>query len=803
MKYLTFLFFILIPAGLVHAQILTIIDQESGLPLEMVTIASAAPKAFVITNSEGQADITPFKNSETIEMRLIGYQTQTFSYQKLEEQQWLVELVQTSITLDQVVVSASRWNQDEREIPAKILIISPRDAALENPQTTADLLATSGEVFIQKSQQGGGSPMIRGFSTNRLLYTVDGIRMNTAIFRSGNLQNVISLDPFSFESTEVIFGPVSLIYGSDAIGGVMGFRTLTPSYSLTDKPLISGHGVVRYATANNEITGHFDVNVGWKKFAFITSISSNRYDNLKMGSYGPEDYLRPWFVERIDSSDVVVTNPNPEIQNPTGYSQINLMQKFSYKPSATWELQYGFHYSSTTRIDRYDRLIRTKNGLPRSAEWVYGPQEWMMNNLIVTNEGNNVLYDQMTLRFAWQRFGESRHDRDFQKVIRYNRVEQVDALSANADFIKTLGDRHTFFYGLEWVWDKVASNGSDENIQTGVVSPGPSRYPNATWASYAAYLSYHFRISPKWLLQTGARYNFFSMKADFTNNLPYYPLPFSEVTVNNGALTGNLGFVYNPDKNWSLVMNLSSGYRAPNVDDMGKVFDSEPGSVVVPNPDLNPEYAYNGELGVAKVFGEFARVDLTGYFTYLQNAMVRRDYTLNGLDSIIYDGQMSRVQAIQNAAFATVYGIQASVEFKLPAGFGLTGQFNYQKGEEEMDDGSKSTLRHAAPMFGVAHLTYKMSKLELDLYTIFNGSITYQNLPLEERGKAYLYASDANGNPWSPSWYTLNFKALYQLTKHIALSAGVENMTDQRYRPYSSGIAGPGRNFIMALRARF
>jgi len=153
-------------------------------------------------------------------------------------------------------------------------------------------------------------------------------------------------------------------------------------------------------------------------------------------------------------------------------------------------------------------------------------------------------------------------------------------------------------------------------------------------------------------------------------------------------------------------MNLSSGFRAPNVDDMGKIFDSEPGAVVIPNPDLKPEYAWNGELGITRVFNGVAKVDLTGYYTLLQNAMVRRDYQLNGQDSIEYDGEMSRVQAIQNAAKAYVYGLQFGLQVKLGAGFGVATQFNYQKGEEELDDGTTSPLRHAAPWFGITHFTY-------------------------------------------------------------------------------------------------
>ncbi len=136
-------------------------------------------------------------------------------------------LMDTSIkSLEEVVISFNKWEQNLNEVPNRIMKVDMRDARLRNPQTTADLLAQTGGVFIQKSQLGGGSPMIRGFATNRVLIVADGVRMNNAIYRSGNLQNIISIDPLSIDDAEVIFGPGSLIYGSDAIGGVMDFHSL-------------------------------------------------------------------------------------------------------------------------------------------------------------------------------------------------------------------------------------------------------------------------------------------------------------------------------------------------------------------------------------------------------------------------------------------------------------------------------------------------------------------------------------------------------------------------------------------------
>ena len=128
-------------------------------------------------------------------------------------------------------MSVSKWEQQRKDIPQKIVSINAQSIAFGNSQTSADLLQQSGQVFVQKSQLGGGSPMIRGFATNRVLLSVDGVRMNNAIFRGGNVQNVLSIDPFSIKNTEIIFGPGSVIYGSDAIGGVMNFYTKAPRFS--------------------------------------------------------------------------------------------------------------------------------------------------------------------------------------------------------------------------------------------------------------------------------------------------------------------------------------------------------------------------------------------------------------------------------------------------------------------------------------------------------------------------------------------------------------------------------------------
>lgn len=801
MKYLLYLWVVIGLCSVSKAQVVTITDQETGLGLELVTFLSDEPRATAVTNAKGQANISAFVGAAKIEIRCLGFKTLNMSYEELAAAGFILALPSAFVEMDEVVVSATRWNQSARRVPSKVVALTPAQVALFNPQTAADLLGASGEVFIQKSQQGGGSPMIRGFAANRLLYAVDGVRMNTAIFRAGNIQNVISLDPFAIEHTEVFFGPGSIIYGSDAIGGVMSFQTLQPRFSYDSVPLLKAQAVSRFSSANQEVTNHFDLKAGWKQWASVTSFTYSKFGNLRMGRYGPEVYLKRYTVVRQDSQDRVLENPDPRVQDPSGYSQINLMQKIRYQPHKQVDLQYAFHYSETSDFSRYDRLIELQaNGRPGFAVWNYGPQVWMMNQLTATYDRRSRLFNRATLRVAHQYFQESRIDRRFGNSRLRTQLEEVRALSLNLDLEKSSG-AHRLFYGAEYVLNEVNSRGSARNISTGAPVAVPDRYPGSTWNSMAAYLNYQYAFSERWLLQTGLRYNGFRLKSDFNRHLAFFPFDFNQSSLNNSSTTGSLGLVYNPDERTKISLNGNTGFRAPNVDDIGKIFEFGPGEVVVPNTRLRAEYAYNAELNLARQFGQRLRVDLTGFYTYLDEAMVRRPFSVNGQDSITFDGDRSRVFAIQNAAYARVYGFHAGLDLDLSGGFSISTRYNYQRGEEEMDNGTLSRSRHAAPAFGMTRLSYQAEGVQVQLYAQYSAEVGFDQLNPEEQLKPFIYAKDDQGRPYSPAWYTLNIKAMVRLNAAWTITAGVENLTDQRYRPYSSGLVAPGRNVILALRA--
>jgi len=799
-KFLT-IFLCLFIFTVLKAQQVKVLDNNFQTPIPQVTITNSNKTKKVVTNLKGEAIIDLFSNNETLYFENPYYEFKVLNKSAIISNSSIVYLELKIENLKEIVISASKFLQTKKDIPQNISEIGAQDISFSNPQTSADLLLNSGNVYIQKSQLGGGSPMIRGFSANRLLISVDGVRMNNAIFRGGNLQNVISIDPFTIQKAEITLGAGSVIYGSDAIGGVMSFYTQKPQLSYKDSLYFKANALMRYTTANSEKTGHIDFNLGIKNWAFLSSISYSDFDDLRMGSHGPDDYLRPEYVKTENGVDMIVENNNPLIQKPTGYDQINFMQKIRYEPEVNLSFDLGLFYSTTSEYARYDRLIRYRGEQLRSAEWDYGPQRWFMGNFQVTKlNSNSNLYDKIQFTAAYQNFQESRMDRDFESEIRNIREEAVDAISLNIDFEKQLSPRTELFYGLEYIYNIVKSTGDEENIDTKVLTTTVSRYPNdSDWQSIAAYTSIKYKPNPKFIFQTGLRYNHVLVHANFYQNNQYLNLPFDKASINAGAFTGTAGISWLPSDMIQWKLNASSAFRAPNIDDVGKVFDSEPGSVVVPNNNLKPEYAYGGELGLKLNFDNVFIVDLATYYTFLDNALVRRDFSLNGQTEIIYDGELSNVQAIQNAAKAWIYGLEAGIQLNISESLKLTSQYNVVGGTEK-ENAIEVPVRHAAPNFGNTHLVWKKNKFQLDAFAEYNNELSFNQLAPSEIEKDYIYALDSDGHPYSPSWYTLNFRTQYQISDASTITAGLENITDQRYKTYSSGIASAGRNLIISLK---
>ena len=230
MKYLVLIIFFLF-SSISFAQKVKVLDKETGKTVRNVTIFNEKNTISLTTNNDGLTDISTIKENEIIFFSHLSYAVFKIKKATLKNQNFIVYLTKESEELDEVVISAFKKAEKSKRIAEQIAVLSKKDIQKISPQTSADLLATIAGIKVQKSQFGGGSPVIRGMESNRVLLVIDGVRMNNAIYRKGHLQNSITLSPNLLDKIEVVFGPSSVIYGSDALGGVIHYYTKTPKLS--------------------------------------------------------------------------------------------------------------------------------------------------------------------------------------------------------------------------------------------------------------------------------------------------------------------------------------------------------------------------------------------------------------------------------------------------------------------------------------------------------------------------------------------------------------------------------------------
>jgi hemoglobin/transferrin/lactoferrin receptor protein len=797
---------LLLLQNVLHAQIMTIKDAVTLEPLTGVVVTSENKSS--VSDAEGRLDIATFKNQTVIQLWAIGYDRYTFTYDQIAASNFEVYMFSSGLYSNEVVVSASKFEEKSSDVAQPIIVIDRKTLQFQSQQTSADVLQQSGLVHVQKSQQGGGSPIIRGFEANKVLIVVDGVRMNNAIYRGGHLQDIITIDNSMLEKVEVAFGPGSVIYGSDALGGVMHFYTKNPKFSSTDKMQVDGSGMLRYSTVNKETTENIMFNLGGKRWAYLMNANYSIFDDLKQGADPLEIWKRNEYVQRINNADSVIQNNDPTIQVGSAYRQFDMLHKLSFKQNENTIHTLSFQSSSSSNVPRYDRLTQYRNGALRFAEWYYGPQRRNQLTYALNLNSTTAMYDQSRLTIAYQDIEQSRNSRSFNKNALNRQLEEVNVVSFNADFSKDIKGGGEIRYGAEYYTNEVNSSAQSTNIQTGEITPTATRYADggSTFSGLAAYVTHSWEISPKLVLTDGVRFNQVTLNAQF-NDTTFFPFPFKNVEQNNIATTGSIGLIAHPNATWKLSILGSTGFRAPNVDDLSKVFESVAatrdennqlttlGNLIIPNPNLKPEFTYNADAGVSKTIAKKATVTLNAFYTAYRDAITTDYTTLNGEAVVQYNGDSSYVVTSVNKTKAYIYGGSAQLVYQINKSFELNSAITYTYGRIQEETGD-TPLDHIPPLFGRTGLTCQYKKLRAEIWSMYNA---------EKPIKDYrLGAEDNESNApetGMPSWYTLNIRGGYQLNQHLRVQLAVENIMDTNYRLFASNISAPGRNIQVTLRA--
>lgn len=817
---------------------LIVVEDSTRLPIENYSITGFIKgKQKKLTNL---VDVTTYESCDSLVVQSFGYKNRWIKgakipgFMKSEPKVTMyIALIPLFKEMFEVVVSAAKFSESKNDVARKIDIITRQDIQFGSLPNLGDVLQNSGQVLVQKSQLGGGSPIIRGFEGNKVMIVVDGVRMNNAIYRGGHLQNVLRIDNSILERVEIVHGPGSIVYGSDALGGVMHFTTLMPKTKPmgdTSKVYVKAGAFVRASSAADETSGNFNFNLGWNKVASLSSFSYTQLGHLRQGSVGlggeREAWKNSYFSARINDKDSMFTNTNPLVQQNSGFTQFDLMQKILWTPSSKAHHLLNIQYSTTNNVPRYDRLNLTDSAqsaqIPanrftnenpttnklRNAEWYYGPEQRLLAaySLTLFDKKEKVSQQGATtttyaekgrITAAYQDITESRHTRPFGNNKLTSRTERVQVGSVNADF-QHLKNKNELRYGAEVVYNKVTSIAKAVNIVTAEETTATTRYPvgGSSMVYGAAYATYHREINSKWVLNSGLRANFVSLEADFGDTAKT-KFPFSTAKQSKPAINGQLGIVYKAYSGWRFSALVSSGFRAPNVDDLAKVFDSNPADsvVIVPNDKLSPEYTYNGEITIVKFFKN-AIIEATGWYTLYRDAITTQPFAYNGSNTYVYDGVPSRIVAQQNATNAYLYGASLTAKWKFIKGFEASGTINYTYGRIETDS-TPYPLDHIPPLYGRAGVKWGHEKITTELFTLFNGAKKVKDYNM--MGEDNFYDATING---MPAWYTINIRGAYQISAITTLQLSIENILDQNYRVFASGISAPGRNFVATVRVQ-
>ena len=800
-------------------------DLVTGEPLENVMIFSENRNNSLLTNALGKAVLDDFPHQGQIKFSLLGYQPLSISFLEILQGKKVISLTPEDEVLEEVILSVARSQATRDKIAEQVGIISQKEIETVGVATGADLLEINPNIRIQKSQGGGGSPVLRGFEANRVLIVVDGVRMNNAIYRSGHLQNAITIDPHNIERVEVTFGSSSVGYGSDALGGVIHYYTKSPQ--LNSKSTVKSEFSSTFNHANLSFINNANTSLSFKNWGSITSVSYSNFGDIRIGnkrSHGFSNWgLTPYFSlnSRNNYNDSPVRNSNPNIQKNTGYDQFDLFQKFLVRLPSDMILNINLQYSESSDIDRYDKLMEERNGSLRFSEWYYGPQKrFFLSPQLKFFLGKNWL-KKGTLTAAYQNVEESRVNRKFGSLTRSNQIEKVYVYSINADFYGNIAQGHSLSYGLEWTYNRIRSQGfaidldlDFENIigynnRTLI----PSRYPSdgSSASSLAGYLNWIYRANKRLTINGGLRLTGSKIIARWNDTAQVDKL-LSSVDLQSEALTYTLAMTFRPNEKWQINNLISSGFRNPNIDDIGKIRESN-GILLVPNSFLKPEYAYTFESGIKFTSSnKINYIDLRGFTTLVSRHIVRSDFIVfsdistPNENTILYNGEEVSTQANKNLGNRYIFGCSLQGKWMLSDPFEILGGITYNTADQNPNYGPMPSI---APVFGTLILSnevknlktlliWKFSKRKFSTDYSWGGEDGLHETPIVNPDSPL----QINKYYGMPSWNTWSIISQYKFGKFIILNVGLKNIFDLHYRTFASGISAEGRSLQLGLKVK-
>jgi outer membrane receptor protein involved in Fe transport len=645
----------------------------------------------------------------------------------------------TKKNINEIVVTAQRMAQNPFLVPCAITNLKSETIRVNGSRTSPEALSNFAGVFVQKTNHGGGSAFIRGLTGNQTLILIDGIRLNNSTFRYGPNQYLNTIDLATVNNMEVLKGSGSVQYGSDALGGAINVISKKIDFVQT-KPLFGASIGSKFISQNMEKTLRTDLNYASKRFTAMAGVSFKQFGDLIGGDTTGKQY-------------------------PSGYHEkaFNVNFKYLLKNNAT--LSAGSRYLIQNDIPVFYKIILENFAINQTKK-----QSHALNFIKYEAKTKHALIEHYNITLSNQ---EAVEIKESQKNNNPNNITEnniVNTLGLSAEFHANIQKNWKASTGIDLYSDKIKSNKIDLNTQTQIAKEYRGLYPNnANYASQSVFSLHEFNLN-KFIFQAGIRFNAFEIQL--------YDTTLGTVNIKPNAFVYNFGILYQLNKNQNIYAALNTGYRAPNIDDMGSLgivdFRYE-----LPTANLKPEQSINTELGY-RYQSEKIKTELLVFYNQLNNLISRvkqPGQVINGYD----------VYAKKNSQFAFIRGAEFSIDYAIHKQFHFMHQISYTYGQNIT---LNEPMRRIPPINGNVALQWNRNSHYIHFVAQFAGK--QSRLAAADKSDNRI---DKNG---TPAWqiYHLNFGKSFQ---HFDINAGVHNILNQDYRTHGSGINGMGRNIWAAI----
>jgi len=796
-KIRTLIIFILVPL-FVNSQDVTVIDNFSKFGMSGVKVYYANSPDTLQTTSAGMVNLDFFPNDEIIIFVSPMFKKAGFTKTEIKKMRNVVYMQRSNNLMQQntSLLSAKEFSAD---LPFFTDIINLDDAS------TFDADASSANDDISMRANEGGFSVFQGLEVNKILLTIDGIRLNDEIQKNGKIEGLLNFNGSMTQTVRRVYGTGFTFYSPHSIGGVINYYTKMPAVS----PDYSFHSNIelnsKYQSASNSFINNANMSLISSNFTSFSSFSYGKFGQVVMGKnrlglseadsiYGLNNY----YIEHNETGDTIKKNPNPFIQLGTDYEQIYFLQKFRYKLNDYSNFLLNFHYVNTSDVGIYSGLTEINIDHLRFAECQYGPQNKFIGNLNYVYDKKSRFFDLLSLNASIIKYNEYRLTRKYLNPVALHQMENLTVLKLNGDFVK-IKFTSRYAYGFGYDYNNLKSNAFFNNIETDSIWQGMTRYPKNGSFSHngSAYFNYKSMDNSKFYYNFAFRTDFRYTHASFDNTNPQLTLSFVKINQLEIAPVASANIETMPFKWLYFKAVISASKQLPIMSDIGRIMVKNY-TVNIPTDNLKPEKNYSLKFGTTIYLSEYIKIYGSSFFTYANDAIISVDTMLNENDSLYFGTDKYNIAAKSNVKHVYIYGGSLGLNYthnfntSNNISIKLNASINYVEG---VNITNNLPLPNIYPIFGNANLTLKLYDFDIKLSNIFNGEKALNEL--SPVGEDYIEKAATTG--FLP-WEIFNTKVTYKIEDVLEFSLGVDNIFDKFYRPYKSAIAAPGRNFVFSAK---